>query len=59
MKDKLNITIKKEKETNYSYRSFLDRKKDAILLPLVSRNMGMLTGNNVIEKNEQIIGKLI
>ena len=59
MNEKTNITIKKEKRNHedYSYRRYLNREKDAILLPVVSRDMGILAGNNAIEKDGKIVGK--
>lgn len=57
MNNDTNITIRKEKGVNYSYRNYFDREKDAILLPIVSRDMGLLVGNNMIEKDGEIVGK--
>jgi len=57
--EEANITIRKEKRDteDYSYRNSFDREKDAILLPVVSRDMGILMGNNAIEKDGKIVGK--
>lgn len=59
MNEKANITIRKEKKDteDYSYRKYFNREKDAILLPIVSRDVGILAGNNIIEKKGNLIGK--
>jgi len=51
------IKIKKEKKVDNWHRKSFDREKDAILLPRVSRDMGLLMGTQVIEKEGQLIGK--
>lgn len=52
-----NILVKKEGNTDYNYREYLDRDKDAIVLPGVSRDRGNIYGNMVLKRGGKFVLK--